>query len=535
MSDMPAPTAQLSSEELAARRIMETMRENERSERPSGKKKSSGQPPKKKKKKQMSGVKAIVIAVIIIVVLVLGFLAFLYFRGLREAQGKFLQNTTINGVNVSGMNESEAYNALMKDSAAPDSITLIKVDGSKTVLPLKDIGYQDNVKVFISQYMTQQNYYLWFTNLSGNTEYHFDTTFTYDKTLLAAELKRRVVDTSGKVEPRDAYIRYTGSGFEIVKEQKGDKIDDSKIDGLIEFVEEQLKQGLYKIDLSSCDLYQSPKIVAADLEDQLAGFENLEDVILGFDFIYETAYLSGSEFMSWIEFKDNNALNGISVNRDKAMAFVEKLAAKYDTYKTKRKFHSTNKGDMILDQGEGCYGWWIDQERMCDLIISEIKKGESNENIKPIYYKSPYSSYEYSCDPKYRTATTDLGNTYCEVDLEKQHFWYYLDGELKYECDVVTGFPNEERETPPGIYKLWLKETDKTLTGSISTGSWSSHVNYWNNISTFGIGLHDTVRRKAFGGTIYKVDGSHGCINMPLKAAKYVYENVAINTPVIIY
>ena len=74
------------------------------------------------------------------------------------------------------------------------------------------------------------------------------------------------------------------------------------------------------------------------------------------------------------------------------------------------------------------------------------------------------------------------------------------------------------------------------LSGSTSAGeTWSTPVTFWNNISTFGVGLHDATWHTSFGGSRYVNYGSHGCINMPYDAAKYVYDNIELNTPVIMY
>ena len=50
-----------------------------------------------------------------------------------------------------------------------------------------------------------------------------------------------------------------------------------------------------------------------------------------------------------------------------------------------------------------------------------------------------------------------------------------------------------------------------------------------------GIGFHDASWRNTFGGTIYKKNGSHGCVNMPYAAAKTLFENVYAGMPVICY
>ena len=50
-----------------------------------------------------------------------------------------------------------------------------------------------------------------------------------------------------------------------------------------------------------------------------------------------------------------------------------------------------------------------------------------------------------------------------------------------------------------------------------------------------GEGLHDATWRQEFGGEIYKNNGSHGCINMPLDIAEKVYNAVSVGTVVEVY
>ena len=57
---------------------------------------------------------------------------------------------------------------------------------------------------------------------------------------------------------------------------------------------------------------------------------------------------------------------------------------------------------------------------------------------------------------------------------------------------------------------------------------------YWMPFNG-GIGMHDASWRGSFGGSIYKTNGSHGCINLPVKAAKTIYENISAGMPVLCY
>ncbi|MBQ3858807.1 MAG: L,D-transpeptidase [Prevotella sp.] len=48
-------------------------------------------------------------------------------------------------------------------------------------------------------------------------------------------------------------------------------------------------------------------------------------------------------------------------------------------------------------------------------------------------------------------------------------------------------------------------------------------------------GIHDSVWRSAYGGNIYKTNGSHGCVNTPLGAMRKIFKKAHVGTPVIVY
>ena len=125
----------------------------------------------------------------------------------------------------------------------------------------------------------------------------------------------------------------------------------------------------------------------------------------------------------------------------------------------------------------------------------------------------------------------DIGTTYVEVSLARQHLWYYREGNLVLESDVVTGLTNGRRNTPGGVFKIWGKERNATLRGD----DYETPVSYWMPITWTGVGLHDANWRGSFGGGIYRYNGSHGCVNMPPSKAGELFNAVALNTPVVIY
>lgn len=123
-----------------------------------------------------------------------------------------------------------------------------------------------------------------------------------------------------------------------------------------------------------------------------------------------------------------------------------------------------------------------------------------------------------------------VGTTYIEINLEKQHMWYYKEGKLIVSTDVVTGNKNSH-DTPTGLYYIINKASPTRLVGD----TWDVYVNYWLGVTYDGVGIHDATWRSGFGGNIYTYNGSHGCINTPYDQVKKIYENCSEKTPVVIY
>lgn len=124
---------------------------------------------------------------------------------------------------------------------------------------------------------------------------------------------------------------------------------------------------------------------------------------------------------------------------------------------------------------------------------------------------------------------------FIDVDISEQKLRYYNpDGKIILKSDVVTGTDSiERRRTNVGCFKIEYKTVNATLKGP----GYASDVNYWMpfNINE-GEGLHDADGwRSAYGGNIYKTNGSHGCVNLPLSTAKKIYEKSEVGTKVLVH
>ncbi|MBQ7219118.1 MAG: L,D-transpeptidase, partial [Ruminococcus sp.] len=89
----------------------------------------------------------------------------------------------------------------------------------------------------------------------------------------------------------------------------------------------------------------------------------------------------------------------------------------------------------------------------------------------------------------------------------------------------------DSSDTPKGVYYINNKARNINLVGA----DYVSFVEYWMAFIGGSYGIHDASWRSSFGGSIYKGNGSHGCVNTPYEAVKKIYNNVSVGTPVVIH
>jgi lipoprotein-anchoring transpeptidase ErfK/SrfK len=132
------------------------------------------------------------------------------------------------------------------------------------------------------------------------------------------------------------------------------------------------------------------------------------------------------------------------------------------------------------------------------------------------------------------------GNTlhrFIKVSIAKRQLWACQGAHVAYSTPVITGIAKyASTVTPAGTYKIYSKQQNTVLTGSDQTGSWRDPVSYWmpfldNQYGTYG--FHDaTWRDNGQFGTVdpNSDNASHGCVELPLGAAKWLYDWSSVGT-----
>lgn len=213
----------------------------------------------------------------------------------------------------------------------------------------------------------------------------------------------------------------------------------------------------------------------------------------------------------------------LPINEEEVEKFVQEFARKYNTVGKNREFTSLS-GKKIKVSG-GDYGFAVSQDKEIKQLVNDLKSGKEIKR-EPVWAMSGFVDY---------SQTDDVGDTYVDISLADQHLWYFKDGKKVVDCPVVTG-NRYQHDTPTGTFSLSYKQRGATLRGDNGDGSrYESPVSYW--MPFYGnYGMHDAPWRSSFGGKIFQGGGSHGCVNMPIPAAKKLFENLAEkNVPVIVH
>lgn len=444
-------------------------------------------------------------------VLFLLFLAgILYYSQMLKYKTRFFPGTWINGKDVSKMTPGEVEESFTRE-AQEYTLKLVERNGEEEVLSAADVGLEIKCTELESILDGQEPLY-WIVGLFEKSIYEVNPVAVYDEEKLkGAVSKLKCAAPDSQVEPQDAYID-DSDGYKVIEEVQGSALEE----GLFyENLDLAIKNQEAELKLEETGCYKQPKITteSKEIRDVMAPIEKFTNTIITYEFGDIQEVLDNAVISRWIVMDENGQA---CVDKEQVKAYVEELAAKYDTVGIERSFE-TSYGDTVTVKG-GIYGYKIDVNKEYEALLEAINNGES-QTREPIYSQTGFYRGE-----------DDIGDTYVEISLRDQEMFFYKNGELIVRTDIVSGNVNLGQGTPDGVNYIVNKMRNVTLIGP----DYESPVNMWMKIIG-SVGIHDAPWKSQYGGNLYQTVGSHGCVNTPYDAMNTLYENVEVGTPVVLY
>ena len=460
-------------------------------------------PPVKKRKKGglIAGVAIAVLAVI-------------YFAGAAFYHGHFFAGTTINGV-AAGNRSPAAVQETVQNKAATYRLVLRGKDNHVEKVTAGALGIAYKGDAALQKLLTGQNSFAW-PAMFFRKDQHAVSALRYDETKMDRVVSMLNLVTGDQVtDAQNARPVVEEDGDVRIKAAvTGNRLDKVRLKTAIL---KAVATGDETIDLKKDRCYVEPKYQKDSPAVKRAAkvMRRYAKAKITYLFGTDSEVVDSKVFGSWLTVDGDMH---VTVDEAKAADYLYQLALRTNTAYSKHTFKTTG-GNTITVNG-GSYGWRIDREAELRQLIVDIKSGKA-VNREPAYKqrgKTRKSIYE------------DIGNSYVEVSIAQQHMWVYKDGRQVVSTPVVTGNTLAGHGTTPGVYYIAYKARHATLKGE----DYKTPVSYWMPFNG-GQGIHDSWWRGAYGGTIYRGGGSHGCVNTPPGQVPAVYANVETGTPVVVY
>ncbi|MCC8167867.1 MAG: L,D-transpeptidase/peptidoglycan binding protein, partial [Clostridiales bacterium] len=429
--------------------------------------------------------------------------------------GHFFFNTTLNGMDVSRMSAEDVLQK-EEEEIASYVLTIECRDGSVYTVSADEFSLQELWNDGISNLVKQQNALAWITSLMNDSEYTLEGTIVYDAEELEAALSELdFMKEENQVAAVDASIsEYTElTGYTVVPSEEGTQINEDVLYSVLDAAFLALDDTVNLVE-SGC--YIEPNITEDDetLNATVASLNAYASTTINYEIGELSQVLDGNTIKDWLVVAADGT---VTVDESAVDDYVSQLSSTYNTCYSNKTL-ATSYGETVTITNIH-YGWKVDEDAEKAQILEELAAGGSV--TRDLNYSMTANSH----------TGNDYGNSYVEINLTAQHVFVYKDGVLVIDTDCVSGLSSSsDRITPTGAFTLTYKQKDATLKGD----NYASHVDYW--MPFYGnYGMHDASWRSKFGGVIYKTNGSHGCVNLPVSAAKTIYETIDKGWPVLIY
>ena len=455
---------------------------------------------------------------LVTLVVILAAAGILYGTGVLAAP-VFPIGTKVSGVSVSEQSAKEAGETLQQ--AAEDYKLTVRFAQNTRTFSAKELGLtvdEDALKRLVKVMQQGQN--------AASAAEDAQTVFTCE-----TDLKEEMQDLPERTAhadkaTQDAVLTYDKKAgkYVIQEEQVGGTIDTQALAEAVQTAAEQLQP---ELDAVGAGLYGGETVRRSDDEKLNQALEQANqmlktDVTYTFEVerknVYGEEQLNKSAIQKWLTVSEDG--KRVQIDEDKVEDYVNEVARIYSVKEPTTAQFVTASGDHveveapITDES-------VDTQALKKDILNAIQEGATGQR------KAPYRQTRTG-----EQGTTDLGGTYVEVDLDKQHLYLYVNGKKKAEGDICSGSVADGCATPAGLYTIKTKDYDRYLVG-VGYRDWVHYFMPFNG----GIGLHDSTWREAdeYGGDVYLESGSHGCINMPLELVKTVDEYIDVGDYVILY
>ena len=444
--------------------------------------------------------------------------------------GRALPGTTVAGTPVAGMTRDQVI-SVVNERADATTVTLTVV-GKTTEASLNEAGITVEADETADAAMKGS------TSLPAFVSAIFSKRDVEPVLTVSDESIKKLAATANSTltsEMKDAavIVAEDGDSFTVTPAQNGNGV-------AIEDVASAVKQAGTTLTSVTQDVSVrqiEPSVTTENAEAVAEKANALLDTRIEISDGIDTFTAERSDKVKWIEFltKDDGSLDDPSISSVKVADWVNALAATTDVKPENRVDNVDSEGNVLTVAREGKKGLKTNNtEQITKDVVAAMTDGKA---YKGLFH---YDDVEPGSETKQVAEGTENlvyqaaeGEKWVDINLSDATVTAYVGGKVAGgPFYMVPGAPNTPTVT--GTFHVYLKYDVQTMRGENADGSkYETEGVPWVTYFTGSYAMHGAPWRSSFGWSGY--GGSHGCVNMPVDAAKFIYDWTDMGDTVVVH
>ncbi len=439
-------------------------------------------------------------------------------------QDRALPGSSVAGVSVSGLTRDEVA-AQLRERADAVTVT-VDAGGEQRVEHLAELGYTIDVAATVDAVFAAND--SWSRYATSLVSAHVvDAVVLTDQQRVDAVVEEVVAD-AGRVG-RNAGVRLAGNGksFEVVPAVVGQTVDPASLQEVAEAAARELASATATVEFVDTDpgITNARARKVADAANALVG----RDVVLSDGSEDHTA--SARQKAAWVSVPTTGGTLGEpAVDAAKVGAWVEDLTRSLTVEPTNGLRNVDSTGAVLSVVEQAFDGRTADNAAvLARAAVAALAAGKDfTGDVEFTAVPATWTDRQVARGAENLAYPATDGEKWVDVNLSDHTMTAYVGADTVLGpvamVDGSSDFP-----TVTGTYRVYLKYEKMDMRGTNADGSkYLTEDVPWVSFFSGGIALHGAYWRDSFG-----YSGSHGCVNLPVDIAKWVYDFAPVGTPVV--
>ena len=444
--------------------------------------------------------------------------------------GRALPGTSVAGTSVAGMTRDQVVSTVNQRADATN-VTLT-VEGKTTKASLNEAGISVDADETADAAMKGSTSFPAFVSALFSERDIEPVVTVSDESIKKLAASANSTLTS-EMKDASVIVAQDGQSFTVTPAQMGNGVSAEDVAAAVKQAGATLTSVTQDLSVHQMEPSITTENAQAAAEKANALLETNIEISDGID----TFSAERSDKVQWVEFltKDDGSLDTPSISTVKVADWVNALAATTDVKPQNRVDNVDSSGNVLTVAREGKKGLKTNNtEQVTKDIIAAMTDGKAYEGL------FHYDDVEPGSETKQVAEGTENlvyqaaeGEKWVDINLSDNSVTAYVGGKVAGgPFYMVPGAP--ETPTIVGTFHVYLKYDVQTMRGENADGTkYETEGVPWVTYFSGGYAMHGAPWRSSFGWSGY--GGSHGCVNMPVDAAKFIYDWTDMGDTVVVH